>query len=135
MCPDRPGSHTRTMSIENHLAVGPCLLLEPDGGERLKFLGHDETSYVVEGSYELTFGTEQVNAEPGAFLYVPRGRPHTFRNAGDGLGRIVGTFVPARFAEYFRELAEIIERTRGPPGREQWAELYGRYDTTVLDDA
>jgi hypothetical protein len=76
-----------------------------------------------------------VSAEPGAFLYVPRGRPHTFRNSGHGPGRIVGTFAPARFAEYFRELAEIIERTGGPPDRAQWAGLYGRYDTTFLDEA
>jgi mannose-6-phosphate isomerase-like protein (cupin superfamily) len=76
--------------------------------------GHDETFYVVDGTYEFTFGTEQVSAEPGAFLYVPRGRPHTFRNAGHGLGRIVGTFAPARFAEYFRELAEI---SNAPAGR------------------
>ena len=90
---------------------------------------------MVEGTYEFTFGTEQVTAEPGAFLYVPRGRPHTFRNAGHGPGRIVGTFAPARFAEYFRELAEIIERTGAPPDRDEWAELYGRYDTTFLDPA
>ena len=161
------------MSIEDHLDIGPYLLLEADGGERLKFLGdsnmrlkidgadtndaltfyeyvsepgvtgppqhihhgHDETFYVVEGTYEFTFGTEQVTAEPGAFLYVPRGRPHTFRNAGHGPGRNVATFAPARFAEYFRELAEIIQRTGGPPERQQWAELYGRYDTTFLDNA
>lgn len=160
------------MSIDNNLPVGAYLLLEPDYGERLKFLGesnmrlkidggdtndalsfyeyvsqpgvtgppqhihhgHDETFYVVDGTYEFTFGTEQVTAEPGAFLFVPRGRAHTFRNAGQGPGRIVGTFAPARFAEYFRELAEIIERTGGPPPRAEWAELYGRYDTTFLDE-
>jgi mannose-6-phosphate isomerase-like protein (cupin superfamily) len=173
MCPTARGSNTRTMTIEESLPIGAYLLLEPDGGERLKFLGdsdmrlkidggdtgdalsfyeyvsqpgvtgppqhihhgHDETFFVVEGTYEFTFGTEQVTAEPGAFLYVPRGRPHTFRNAGDGSGRIVGTFAPARFAEYFRELAEIIDRTGAPPDRDEWAELYGRYDTTFLDDA
>jgi mannose-6-phosphate isomerase-like protein (cupin superfamily) len=173
MRPQCRRSNTRYMSIENHLEVGPYLVLGRDGGERLKFLGqstmrlkidgadtanaltfyeyvsepgvtgppqhihhgHDETFYVVEGSYEFTFDTELVVAEPGAFLYIPRGRPHTFRNAGHGLGRIVGTFAPARFAEYFRELAEIIERTGGPPDRAQWAELYGRYDTTFLDQA
>jgi mannose-6-phosphate isomerase-like protein (cupin superfamily) len=167
-----PISNIESMSTETDLAVGSYLLLEPDGGERLKFLGqstmrlkvdgadtdealtfyeyvsepgvtgppqhihhgHDETFYVVEGTYEFTFGTERVIAEPGAFLYIPRGRPHTFRNSGHGLGRIVGTFAPARFAEYFRELADIIERTGGPPDRAQWAELYGRYDTTFLDD-
>ena len=148
------------------------LVLQPDGGERLRFLGdsqmrikvdaahtgdalsfyeyvsqpgvtgppqhihygHDETFYVVAGVYEFTFGTERVIAEAGAFLYVPRGRAHTFRNAGHAPGRIVGTFAPARFAEYFRELAGIIERTGAPPERDDWAELYGRYDTRFADD-
>ncbi len=173
MCPTPRGSNTRTMTIEENLPVGAYLLLEPDGGERLKFLGeshmrlkidggdtgdalsfyeyvsqpgvtgppqhihhgHDETFYVVDGIYAFTFGAEQVTAEPGAFLYVPRGRPHTFRNCGHTPGRIVGTFAPAAFAEYFRELAEIIERTGAPPDRQEWADLYGRYDTTFLDKA
>jgi mannose-6-phosphate isomerase-like protein (cupin superfamily) len=160
------------MTIDSSIPIGPYLLLQPDGGERLQFLGdshmrlkvdgadtdnllsfyeyvsqpgvlgppqhihhgHDETFYVVDGRYEFTFGSELVIAEPGAFLYVPRGRPHTFRNAGGGPGRIVGTFAPAQFAEYFRELAEIIERTGAAPNRDDWAELYARYDTTFLED-
>jgi mannose-6-phosphate isomerase-like protein (cupin superfamily) len=173
MCSDGRRPNTRHMSIDNTIPVGSYLLLERDGGERLKFLGdsmmrlkvdgddtdhaltfyeyvsqpgvdgppqhihhgHDETFFVVEGTYEFTFGVERVTAEPGAFLYVPRGRPHTFRNAGEGSGRIVGTFAPARFAEYFRELAEIIERTGAAPGHEEWAELYGRYDTAFYEPA
>ena len=173
MRPDERAPNTRDMTIDDNLTIGAYLLLEPDGGERLRFLGdshmrlkidgadtgdalsfyeyvsqpgvtgppqhihhgHDETFYVVDGTFEFTFGTEMVTAEPGAFLYIPRGRPHTFRNAGHGQGRIVGTFAPARFAEYFRELAEIIDRTGGPPQRDEWAELYGRYDTVFLEDA
>jgi mannose-6-phosphate isomerase-like protein (cupin superfamily) len=171
MCSGVRSSNTRHMTIDNNLPVEGYLLLEPDGGERLRFLGdshmhlkvdaddtngvlcfyeyvsqpgvtgppqhihhgHDETFYVVDGIFEFTFGTEQVTARPGAFLYVPRGRPHTFRNAGEGAGRFVGTFAPARFAEYFRELARIIECTGGPPERDVWTELYGRYDTEFLE--
>jgi hypothetical protein len=59
--------------------------------------------------------------------------PHTFRNAGDGFGCIVGTFNPPRLATYFRELAAIINDTGSPPDRDTWAELYGRYDTTFYD--
>jgi hypothetical protein len=38
----------------------------------------------------------------GAFLRVPRGTPHTFRNSGDDIGRVVGTFNPGTFANYSR---------------------------------
>ena len=71
--------------------------------------GHDETFYVVDGHFEFTLGTATVAAEPGAFLSVSRGQPHAFRNVGEPKGRIVGTFTPPRFAQYFRELAQIIE--------------------------
>jgi mannose-6-phosphate isomerase-like protein (cupin superfamily) len=148
------------------------VLVEPNGGERLRFLGqsalrlkhdgtdgpdapvfyeyvsepgavgppqhvhhaHDETFYVVEGSYEFTLGRETVLMPAGAFLFLPRGTPHTFRNAGDDLGCIVGTFAPGRFANYFRELAEIIDATGAPPDRESWTALYARYDTTFFDE-
>ena len=147
------------------------LILEPNGGERLRFLGastlrmkldatatggdlafyeyvsepgavgppqhvhasHDETFYVVDGKYEFTIGDAHHVLVPGGFLFVPRGTPHTFRNAGSDLGCIVGTFNPARFADYFRELALIIEETGGAPDASEWAGLYARYDTTFYE--
>lgn len=94
--------------------------------------GHDETFYVVDGKFEFTLGTKAVVAEPGSFLLVERGQPHGFRNMGTSRGRIVGTF-GSSFAQYFRELAQIIERTGTAPSREDWIKLYGRYGTTFYD--
>ena len=95
--------------------------------------GHDETFYVVEGNLEFTLGAATVAADPGSFLLVPRGQPHGFRNAGQSKGRIVGTFNSARFAQYFRELAQIIERTGAAPDLRDWTKLYSRYDTSFYD--
>ena len=95
--------------------------------------GHDETFYVVDGTYQFTIGKDVHILRPGAFLYVPRGTPHTFYNAGDTSGRIVGTFNPSRFAAYFRELAAIIEATDKAPEHEAWVDLYSRYDTTFYE--
>jgi quercetin dioxygenase-like cupin family protein len=94
--------------------------------------GHDETFYVVEGQFEFTLGTKTVIADPGSFLLVERGQPHGFRNMGPSRGRIVGTF-GSTFAQYFRELAQIIERTGAAPSPEDWVKLYGRYGTTFYD--
>ncbi|MFN0008744.1 MAG: cupin domain-containing protein [Planctomycetota bacterium] len=94
--------------------------------------GHDETFYVVEGRFEFTLGTRAFVAEPGSFLLVQRGQPHGFRNMGASKGRIVGTF-GSRFAQYFRELAQIIERTGTVPSRGDWDALYGRYETTFYE--
>jgi mannose-6-phosphate isomerase-like protein (cupin superfamily) len=146
------------------------VLIAPDGGEHLRFLGastmrlkldpatnpdvavyeyvsepgvtgapqhvhhgHDETFYVVAGTYQFTIGTDVNVLPPGAFLYVPRGTPHTFYNSGETSGRIVGTFNPPRFADYFRELAAIIEATDRAPEHDAWVELYSRYDTTFYE--
>ena len=146
------------------------LVLDPNDGEQLRFLGgstmrlkvdgaahgavafyeyvsepgvtgppqhvhhaHDETFYVVDGTYEFTMGADRALMPRGSFVFVPRGTPHTFRNAGGRPGCIVGTFNPARFANYFRELAAIIEATGRAPDRDTWTELYGRYDTTFYD--
>ena len=81
-------------------------------------------------TYEFTLGDEVMMLAEGSFLHLPRETPHTFRNAGDDLGCIVGTFNPGRFANDFRELATIIERTGAAPDHDAWVELYGRYDTT-----
>lgn len=96
--------------------------------------GHDETFYIVEGVYEFIIGAEHVTLAPGGFLYVPRSTPHTFRNAGDRPGRIVGTFHPGRFVNYFRELADAITADGSAPDRDAWSELYARYDTTFADE-
>ena len=146
------------------------LVLGPDGGEHLRFLGastmrlkldgaanpdvafyeyvsepgvtgppqhihhaHDETFFVVDGTYEFTIGTGVLPMPRGAFLFVPRGTPHTFRNSGPDLGRLVGTFNPPQFADYFRELAAIINDTGSAPDRDTWAALYERYGTTFYD--
>lgn len=90
---------------------------------------HDETFYVVEGTFEFTLGEEVMVAKPGTFLRVERGQPHAFRNLGTNPGRIVGTF-GSYFADYFRELAQIIEQTGAGPAPEDWVKLYGRYGTT-----
>ena len=162
------------MNVSTSEELGGCrdyLVVEPNGGERLRFLGastmrlklddlpsdgavafyeylsepgidgppqhvhhgHDEAFYVVEGNYEFRVGDDVIPLVQGAFLFLPRGTPHTFRNAGCDLGCIVGTFNPGRFANYFRELAELIDTTGAAPDRDTWIELYGRYDTTFYE--
>lgn len=91
---------------------------------------HDETFLVVDGIFEFTLEDAVVAAPAGTFLEVPRGVAHTFRNTGDAIGTIVGTFTPGRFAQYFRELAAWIEDTGAPPDMEAWTALYGKYQTT-----
>ena len=93
----------------------------------------DEAWYVLAGALRVRLGDRDVDVPAGGAVIAPRGTPHTFRNAGDDVGRIVGTFNPPHFANYFRELAAIINSTGQSPDRQVWTELYARYDTTFYD--
>ncbi len=91
---------------------------------------HDETFLVIDGLFEFILDDSIVQAPPGTFLDVPRDVAHTFRNAGDAPGTIVGTFTPGRFSQYFHELAAHIEETGAPPDMPTWTALYAKYGTT-----
>ena len=49
MCLTPRGSNNHTMSIDNTLPIGAYLLLEPDGGERLRFLGDSQMRLKIDG--------------------------------------------------------------------------------------
>lgn len=44
--------------------------------------GTDEGFYVLTGTYEFLLDDERIEASAGAHVLVPKGRPHTFWNAG-----------------------------------------------------
>lgn len=66
----------------------------------------DEYSFVLEGTLGALLGDDVVTAEPGAWVFKPRGQWHTFWNAGDTPCRIIEVISPAGFEDYFREMAE-----------------------------
>ena len=62
--------------------------------------GEDDAFYIVEG--ELTFffpdrDDEDVRAGPGAFVLVPPGVEHGFRNEGEGSVRMLNIHAPGGF--------------------------------------
>ena len=66
----------------------------------------DEYSFVLEGTLGALLGDEVVTAEPGTWVFKPRGQWHTFWNAGDTPCHIIEVISPAGFENYFREMAE-----------------------------
>ena len=47
----------------------------------------DEAWYVLEGELCVRVGKDVVEARAGSAVFVPRGRPHTYWNPGEGLVR------------------------------------------------
>ena len=94
-----------------------------------------ESFYVLEGRPSFFDGSTWSEGGPGYFLYVPRGGIHGFRNASPTPATFLILFSPGIAREgYFEALAEI-----GATGRQMskadWAELYARFDQTMVDDA
>jgi mannose-6-phosphate isomerase-like protein (cupin superfamily) len=75
----------------------------------------DEGFYVLGGTFAFQLDGERIDAPKGSHVLVRRGHPHTFWNAGAEIASCLIVLSPAGFAEYFRELAEGLERA-GPEG-------------------
>lgn len=68
----------------------------------------DEMFYVLEGSLQVTRGSEQLVLGPGESGFLPRGVPHTFKILSDSAKALV-TITPAGFEEYFRAIGRPAE--------------------------
>lgn len=69
----------------------------------------DEAFFVLEGSYEFMHNGSLVAAGPGAFVFVAKGEPHAFRNAGSKPARMLIINSPAGLHEnFFREAGDAI---------------------------
>ncbi len=66
----------------------------------------EEAFYVLEGSFSFTLGGRRVEAEPGAFLVVPRGTPHVL-SAGPAGGAALVLWSPGGLEQMFLELARL----------------------------
>src|SRR3954451_7362110 len=76
----------------------------------------DETIYVLQGRYRVRLGDRDVDAPAGAFVFIPRGTPHTWQNVGPDVSRFVATLAPAdaRFERFFLRYSELPPDERGP---------------------
>jgi len=75
-------------------------IIEIAAGRELEAHVHadeDDAFYLLEGELTFTFGTEQVTAGPGAFVLVPPGVEHGFRNETAGPVRMLNLHAPAGF--------------------------------------
>jgi quercetin dioxygenase-like cupin family protein len=74
----------------------------------------DELIYTLEGTHKIRLGDELLVAEPGSFIYIPRGTPHTWKNVGESPSRFFAAFNPAsqEFERFFARYAELPDEER-----------------------
>ena len=79
-------------------------------GPPLHFHGReDETVYILEGEFRFKLGDELSTLGPGSFVFIPRGRAHTWQCIGDRPGRFLFTFAPAGMEGFFERLSSMTE--------------------------
>jgi quercetin dioxygenase-like cupin family protein len=61
----------------------------------------DEALWVLEGQFIFQIGDETIAAGPGAFIFQPRGVPHTFRLDSAGPARLLVLLVPGGGEGFF----------------------------------
>lgn len=64
----------------------------------------DEYFYVLQGSYSITCGDDTFQAEPGAFVYLPRQVPHGYSVGTTAAAKLI-LAVPAGLEAFFDDLA------------------------------
>jgi quercetin dioxygenase-like cupin family protein len=81
----------------------------------------DEAFYVLDGAVDFVCGEERFRAEPGAFVYLPRGVPHAFLGVAER-SRVLVLLVPGGLEEAFADPARFQQLLReggvevlGPP--------------------
>lgn len=67
----------------------------------------DETWWVVEGAVRFRLGDEEAEAATGAFVWVPRGLAHAFRNDAATPARLLVLFTPGGMESFFDGLAAL----------------------------
>jgi mannose-6-phosphate isomerase-like protein (cupin superfamily) len=84
----------------------------------------DETYYILEGEFEfMEDDGSTFTAGPGSFVYLPKGRLHMHRNAGDTPARALVLVVPAGVDEFIEEAGEPATDPSSVPPPPEMPEL------------
>jgi len=63
-----------------------------------------ESFYVMDGEFSFLCGDRSIRAMAGAFVHVPPGTLHTYKNVGNTPGRLLVVISPAGFERLFEEI-------------------------------
>jgi mannose-6-phosphate isomerase-like protein (cupin superfamily) len=86
----------------------------------------DEAWYVLEGTLCVRVGTDIVEANAGAAIFVPRGTPHTYWNPGPGQVRYL-LVMTSNVYSLIQDIHAMTERTP-----EALKAVFERHDSELL---
>lgn len=85
----------------------------------------DETFYILEGEVEFLANGRTFTAGAGSFVYLPKGRLHMHRNAGDTPARALVLVAPAGIEKFIEEVGMPATGPSSPPPPPAPEELEG----------
>ena len=87
---------------------------------------NEEIVYVLEGTLRYTVGSDTRDLTPGQTMQTPKGTVHGFSNPFDGVARALITLSPDIGAQYFKDVAAVVN-AGGPPDKAALVAVMGRY--------
>ncbi len=88
----------------------------------------DETFHVLAGKVKFMLEGEEMEAEAGDVVHLPRGTKHGFSIIGEAEAILNLVIMPGNLEGMFRELAELSV----PPDPAQVAEITSKYDVNFV---
>ena len=96
------------------------------GPPQHKHSHYDECFWVVKGSFLIRVGERTMTVSEGAWIFVPRGTPHGFRNVGIEDGHLLIEALPAAgMNKYFAEVSTIFASQ--PPDQQALQRVNEKY--------
>jgi quercetin dioxygenase-like cupin family protein len=113
-------------------------VIEPPGSGAPLHVHHGEAEafYILDGSLELTCGSQTVIAKNGDFVYAPKDMPHKYVVIGDKPARLLLLFSRPGFEMFFAEGGTPAnQQPTAPPDPNAFRRLVEKYDMELLEEA
>jgi mannose-6-phosphate isomerase-like protein (cupin superfamily) len=92
----------------------------------------DEAFYVLEGTLTVKLDAEQREVTIGSFVWIPRGTPHAFANAGGSAIRLLSLAVPGGLEALLAEQQQYFAQLEGPPDLAALSRIGARHRSRLL---
>ncbi len=107
-----PGTDAITLKATGEETGGSIGFLEATsppgyGPPRHIHRSHDELFYVLEGEFLFLVGERQVRAQPGTFVFIPRGTVHAAKGIGTEPCKVLAAYIPGGLEHSFEEFARL----------------------------
>jgi len=130
-----PGGRQETLSVIGHTinviiggdrTAGSYSVFElnvpPNVGPGLHIdTAWDEWWLVVEGTFAFTLNGAAIELGAGGFAHGPKGVPHTFKNVGETMGKLLMVTRPSGLEQFFRNVH--LASLNGRPDKEAFVKI------------